>query len=173
MRAGTHRCPETFGAARMRCRPGAGPGEGLGAARGLWGLRPGTSASGSRAGAQSSGRADVCRRGSLAGEGPGARKDTRLCLQVSFASGERGGLRGAAPPPALRKPRAGARVLPWAGCCLGTRLARFLPERGDATWRPQPGLPETGSGRGLPGLRRPQPQARLPWPSPTPAFAFP
>ena len=62
----------------MRGRPGAGPGEGLGAARGLWGLRPGTSASGSRAAAQSSDRADLCRRGSPADEGPGARKDKRL-----------------------------------------------------------------------------------------------
>ncbi|KAI4541222.1 hypothetical protein MG293_008364 [Ovis ammon polii] len=62
----------------MRCRPGAGPGEGLGAARGLWGLRPGTSASGSRAAAQSSDRADLCRRCSPADEGPGARKDKRL-----------------------------------------------------------------------------------------------
>lgn len=124
-------------------------------------------------------RAELGPGGPVPPRQPGRRRPERakrhavVCLQVSFASGERGGLRGAAPPPALRKPRAGARVLPWAGCCLGTRLARFLPERGDATWRPQPGLPETGSGRGLPRLETPRPQARLPWPTPTPAFAFP
>ncbi|CAI9170502.1 unnamed protein product [Rangifer tarandus platyrhynchus] len=78
--AGTPRSPETFGAARMRCRPGAGPGPGecLGDARGLWGLRPWPSASGSRAAAQISDEADLSRRRSPAGEGPGARKDTRL-----------------------------------------------------------------------------------------------
>lgn len=86
-----------------------------------------------------------------------------------------GGLRGAAPPLALRKPRAGARVLPGAGC-LRTRLARFLPERGGATWRPQPGhwTPRNGEREGAPPARdSSRPQARLPWPTPTPAFAFP
>ena len=74
MGAGTHRSPETVGAMRMRGRPGAGPGEGLGDARELWGLRPGPSVSGSRAAAQSSDGGELGRRRSPAGESPGDRK---------------------------------------------------------------------------------------------------
>lgn len=74
----------------MRGRPGAGPGEGLGDARELWGLRPGPSVSGSRAAAQSSDGGELGRRRSPAGESPGARKDTRWCVsRYPFLLGER------------------------------------------------------------------------------------
>ena len=62
----------------VAARGGAGGGPG-GRPRVL-GSSSRASASGSRAAAQSSDGADLCRRGSPAGEGPGAQKDTRLCV---------------------------------------------------------------------------------------------
>ena len=160
----------------MRGRPGAGPGEGLGDARGFWGLRPGPAhpVPGQLPRART-GR--TCAAAAARPAKARARRKTRGCVSpgiLSFWGARRSA--GAAPPLALRKPRAGARVLPGAGCCLRTRLARFLPERGGATWRPQPGhwAPRNGEREGAPPARdSSRPQARLPWPTPTPAFAFP